>query len=206
MGTRQTLFAWGWGGTKSYSTALAPARLPFPGVRRLTRRGAASTLFQSSDDWSRALSLYTYPSLARDTSFRFSSPEGLIRLKFSRRGIGEVAGSLSMLVVTMALLTSASFLSFVSVKAGASLLPAGAQGEAIAAGQLVGVVATQSNITGSYVWLFNYGWEDAPITRSYGRTAAPLSSCGFVSEGSMCVLSLPPGTRGELTLLVGANT
>ena len=127
-------------------------------------------------------------------------------MKFIRRGIGEVAGSLSMLVVTMALLTSASFLSFVSVKAGASMLTAGAEGEAVAAGQLVGVVATQSNVTGSYLWLFNYGWEEAAITRSYGRTAYPFSSCGLISQRSMCVLSFPPGTRGEVTLLVGANS
>ena len=58
-------------------------------------------------------------------------------MKFSRRGIGEIAGSLSMLVVTMALLTAASFLSFASVKAGASMLTAGAEGKAIAAGQTV---------------------------------------------------------------------
>jgi hypothetical protein len=130
----------------------------------------------------------------------------LIPLKFSRRGIGEIAGSLSMLVVTMGLLTTASFLSFVSVKAGASMLTAGAESEAIAAGQLVGVVATQSNITGSYVWLFNYGWEEAAISRTYGQNAAPLSSCGLVSQNSMCVLSFPPGTRGEVTLFIGANT
>jgi len=127
-------------------------------------------------------------------------------LKFSRRGIGEIAGSLSMLVVTMALLTTASFLSFVSVKAGASMLTAGAEGEARAAGELVGVVATQSNTTGSYVWLFNYGWEDAAISRSYGQSAAPLSSCGLVSQSSLCALSFPPGTRGEVTLLVGGNS
>ena len=133
--------------------------------------------------------------------------EGLIPLKFSRRGIGEIAGSLSMLVVTMALLTAASLLSFVSVRAGASMLSAGAEGEAIAAGQLVGVVATQSNITGSYVWLFNYGWEGAAISRTYGQTAAPLSSsCGLITQDSMCILSFPPGTRGEVTILVGANT
>lgn len=127
-------------------------------------------------------------------------------MKFSRRGIGEIAGSLSMLVVTMGLLTTASFLSFVSVKAGASMLTAGAEGEALAAGQLVGVVATQSNITGSYVWLFNYGWEGAAISKTYGQTAPPLASCGLISLNSMCVLSFPAGTRGEVTLLVGANT
>src|SRR5439155_26329909 len=115
-----------------------------------------------------------YLSRAHRTSFRSSSQEGLIRLKFSRRGIGEIAGSLSILVVTMALLTTASFLSFVSVKAGASMLTAGAEGEARAAGELVGVVATQSNDTGSYVWLFNYWWDDAAISSSYGQTAAPL--------------------------------
>ncbi len=127
-------------------------------------------------------------------------------MKFSRRGIGEIAGSLSMLVVTMGLLTTASFLSFVSVKAGASMLTAGAEGEAIAAGQLVGVVATQSNITGSYVWLFNYGWEEAAVSRTFGQTAAPLSSCRLLTQSSMCVLSFPPGTRGEVTLFVGANS
>src|SRR5437870_7198646 len=159
MGTRLTLSVWGWGGTKSYSTAPAAARLSFPGVGLSHRPGAASTQFQLSDEWSRAHSCCTYPSQARDTSFRFSSLEGLILLKFSRRGIGEVAGSLSMLVVTMALLTSASFLSFASVKAGASMLTAGAEGEAIAAGQLVGGGASQSNTTGSVGRLFNYGWQ-----------------------------------------------
>ena len=111
-----------------------------------------------------------------------------------------------MLVVTMALLTTASFLSFVSVKAGASMLTAGAEGEAIATGQLVGVVAIQTNITGSYIWLFNYGWEDAAIIRTYGHATAPLSSCGLVRQGSMCVVSFSPGTKGTVTLLVGANS
>ena len=126
-------------------------------------------------------------------------------MKFSRRGIGEIAGSLSMLVVTMALLTTASFLSLVSIKAGASMLTAGAEGEAVAAGQLVRVVATQSNLTGSYVWLFNFGWEDAAISRTYGQTATPTSTCGVIRQDSMCVLSFPANTGGGVTIVIGKN-
>ncbi len=126
-------------------------------------------------------------------------------MKFSRRGIGEIAGSLSMLVVTMALLTTASFLSLVSIKAGASMLTAGAEGEAVAAGQLVRVVATQSNLSGSYVWLFNFGWEDAAISRTYGQTATPTSTCGVIRQDSMCVLSFPANTGGGVTIVIGKS-
>lgn len=120
-------------------------------------------------------------------------------------GISEVAGSLSMLLVTMGLLTGASFLSLASVKSAALLIAGGATSQAVGAGQLIRVVATQSNSSGTYLWVFDYGWQDAALISIFadGQRTQVKSTCDVLRQSEICVISLPVGTFGLVTLMIG---
>lgn len=123
-------------------------------------------------------------------------------------GIGEVAGSLSMLLVTMGLLTGASFLSLASIRGATSLITGGAASQALGAGQLIRVVATQSNSSGTYLWVFDYGWEDARLSSIFadGQTTQIRSTCNVLRQGEICAISLPAGTVGLVTLVIGERS
>ena len=125
-------------------------------------------------------------------------------MAFRRKGLGEVSGSVSMLLVMMALLAGASAVSIVSVRGAASLVSGTANKEARSIGQLVEVVLTQVNSSGSYIWLFNYGWVDSQITAVYlNGVKVPWNSCGTIVHGFLCTIALPVGTKGTVTAILG---
>ncbi|MBI3116061.1 MAG: hypothetical protein HYZ12_01855 [Thaumarchaeota archaeon] len=130
------------------------------------------------------------------------------RLRFGRSGLGEVVSSLSMLAVTMALLGSFSFLSLQSIKSAVESIATNAGEAATEAGVLLRVVATQQNTTGSFVWVFNYGWESTKITSVYvdgDILQGWSSSCVPVHEKEMCVVRLPSSVQGDVTLVFGGK-
>lgn len=130
------------------------------------------------------------------------------RLRFGRSGLGEVVSSLSMLAVTMALLGSFSFLSLQSIKSAVESIATNAGEAATEAGVLLRVVATQQNTTGSFVWVFNYGWERTKITSVYvdgDILQGWSSSCVPVHEKEMCVVRLPSSVQGDVTLVFGGK-
>ncbi len=112
-----------------------------------------------------------------------------------------------MLLVTMALLAGASVISVLSVRSAATLESDSAKNEARSIGELVEVVSTQVNSSGSYIWLYNYGWVDALVTSVYVQGArVAWASCGTIMHGSSCVVVLPPGTRGLVTAVLGEKS
>lgn len=114
-------------------------------------------------------------------------------------------GSISMLAITMALLGGASAIALLSVHSASLLLSKNSEEEQRSAGVLVAVVGSQSNSTGAYVWLFDYGWVSAPIEAVYldGGTVQWTTTCRGDWTGSLCVVTLPPTARGQVTVLTG---
>ncbi len=113
-----------------------------------------------------------------------------------------------MLLVTMGLLTGASFLTLTSIKGATSLITGGAASQALGAGQLIRLVATQSNSSGTYLWVFDYGWEDARLSSTIadGQTVQVNSTCSVLRQGEICAISLPAGSVGLITLLIGERS
>jgi hypothetical protein len=109
-----------------------------------------------------------------------------------------------MLLVTMALLAGASAISVLSVRSAATLESSSAKNEARNLGELVEVVSTQVNRSGSYIWLYNYGWVDTKITSVYVHGARVVwASCETILQGALCVVTLAAGTEGLVTLVLG---
>jgi hypothetical protein len=104
----------------------------------------------------------------------------------------------------MALLAGASSISVLSVRSAATLESSSAQEAARNVGMLVKVVSTQTNGTGSFIWLFNYGWVDTGVTSMYANGARETgASCRTIQRGSLCVLTLPAGSGGTVTIVLG---
>ena len=123
----------------------------------------------------------------------------------SRRGIGEVIGSVSMLAVTIALLAGASTVAVFSIKDASSLIQDSNRAAQRDVGVLVSVLGVQRNGTGTFVWLYDYGWASEPVKAVYiaGETIPWTSSCGSSWSGSLCLVSTPSTQGGELTLVIG---
>ncbi|MDA4137117.1 MAG: hypothetical protein OK449_09020 [Thaumarchaeota archaeon] len=125
------------------------------------------------------------------------------------RGVSEVVSSVSMLAITIAVLGGVGLISLGSLRSANGVLLAGSESAASEAGVLLTVVATQSNSSGTFVWLFNYGWNQAHLTSVYldgGLAQGWTSSCSLLSPKDMCVVQLPPGTHGTVSVTFGART
>lgn len=122
----------------------------------------------------------------------------------SRRGIGEVVGSVSMLAVTVALLSVAAFVGAYSIRSAASVITTSNLQRQRDSGILVSVVATVSNSTGTFVWLYDYGWAGAPLESIFvNGSVTRWSLCGELVAGGVCAVEVPPGTHGQLTIVAG---
>jgi hypothetical protein len=123
----------------------------------------------------------------------------------SRPGIGEVVGSVSMLAITMALLAGTSAIALLSIHNAAQLVSNSGEQKQREAGMLVNVVGTQSNSSGTYIWLYDYGWESAPIQSVFvnGENVSWSFTCNGDWSGSLCALSLPVAQRGQVTIVMG---
>ena len=126
----------------------------------------------------------------------------------SRRAVGEVVGSVSMLAITIALLGGASYLAFASINGAAAMLGGSAQQEAREAGLLLAVVGSQSNVTGTYVWLVDYGWESSPVGSVFvdAQSVPWTTTCSGEWSGALCVVKLPPGAAGLTTIVLGGES
>jgi hypothetical protein len=123
----------------------------------------------------------------------------------SRRAIGEVVGSVSMLAVTIGLLAGASVVAALSIHDASGLIQGSSQAEQRDVGVLVSVLTTQTNRTGTYVWLYDYGWVSEPVKAVYadGQTVAWSTTCGSDWSGGLCVIDVGPPVSGELTIVIG---
>lgn len=114
-----------------------------------------------------------------------------------------------MLAITIAVLGGVGLISLGSLRSANGVLLTGSESAASESGVLLTVVATQSNASGTYVWLFNYGWNEAKLTSVYvggGLAQGWTSTCASLQPKEMCALQLPPGTHGSVTLAFGART
>ena len=130
-------------------------------------------------------------------------------MHFRRRGFGEVASSLAMLMVTMTILGGLSIVSMQSIRSANTILSRGSQSQAQDAGLLFTLVSAKSNATGSYLWLYNYGWTTGRITHIYlngGILDGWNSSCPILNPGTLCVVHFSQETGGNLTILIGSRS
>lgn len=123
----------------------------------------------------------------------------------SKPGIGEVIGSVSMLAITMALLAGTSAIALLSIHNAASLVSGAGQQQQREVGLLVSVVGTQSNSSGTYLWIYDYGWVSAPVqTVLVGAKQTRWSTtCEGDWTRSLCEVILPEATDGQVTLVIG---
>lgn len=126
-----------------------------------------------------------------------------------RRAISELVSSLAVLVITIALLGATGVVALGSVRSSGGLLSSSSQGAARGDGLLLAVVAVQSNSSGSYAWVYDYGWVQGTLTAAYlnGGLVKWSSSCGgLVQPGKVCAISVPPGQTGEVSIVFGTKS
>ena len=126
----------------------------------------------------------------------------------SRRGIGEVVGSLSMLAVTLALLGGASAVALLSIQSATSLLESRGAQQQRQAGTLVTVVGSQENQTADYIWLYDYGWVSGAVQGVYldGAAVNWTADCGSDWTHSLCVVVLPALSHGQVTVVIDGES
>jgi len=120
-----------------------------------------------------------------------------------------VVSSLAVLMVTIALLGGIGIVALGSVRSSGSLLSSSSQGAAREFGLLLSLVTVQSNSSGSYAWVYNYGWVQGTLTAVYlnGGLVKWVSSCaGVLQPGSVCAISVPSGEHGEVSIVFGTKS
>ncbi len=123
--------------------------------------------------------------------------------------MSEVVSSLVVLVVTIALLGGIGVVAFGSIRSSGSLLSLTSEGAAKDYGLLLALVSVQSNSSGSYAWIFNYGWVQGTLSAAYldGGLVKWSSSCaGVFRPGMLCAVSLPTGAHGEVSVVFGSKS
>jgi len=123
--------------------------------------------------------------------------------------VSEVVSSLAVLMVTIALLGGIGFVALGSVRSSGSLLSSSSQGAAREYGLLLALVSVQSNSSGSFAWVYNYGWVEGTLSAAYlnGGLVKWGSSCaGVLQPGKVCAISVPPGEHGEVSIVFGSKS
>ncbi len=123
--------------------------------------------------------------------------------------MSEVVSSLAVLMITIALLGGIGAVALGSVRGSGSLLSSSAQGAAREDGLLLALVSVQSNSSGSFAWVYDYGWVQGALSATYlnGGLVKWSSSCGGVLQpGKVCAVSVPPGSHGEVSMVFGTKS
>lgn len=126
-----------------------------------------------------------------------------------RWGVSEVVSSLVVLGITIAVLGAVGVAAVGSVRTSGQSLSRSSDAQAEAAGLLLSLVSVQSNSTGSYAWVYNYGWVRGSLSGASldGAQVAWSSSCGGgIPPHGYCEVSTPPGKHGEVTLTFGPKS
>ena len=112
---------------------------------------------------------------------------------------------MSMLAVTIGLLAGASVVGILSIRDASNLIQGSSQGEQRDVGVLVSVLTTQTNGSGTYVWLYDYGWVSEPVRAVYaeGEAVPWTTSCGADWSNGLCFLATDRPVSGELTIVIG---
>ncbi len=123
--------------------------------------------------------------------------------------MSEVVSSLAVLMVTIALLGAIGVVALGSVRSSGSLLSSSSQGAAREDGLLLALVSVQTNSSGSYAWVYDYGWVQGTLSAAYlnGGLVKWSSSCGGVLRpGTLCAISIPTGAHGEVSIVFGTKS
>ena len=132
--------------------------------------------------------------------------------RFDRRrraGVSEVVSSLAVLMITIALLGGIGVVALGSVRSSGSLLSLSSQGAARDYGLLSTLVSIQSNSSGTFAWVYNYGWVQGTLSAAYvnGGMVRWSSSCaGVLQPGKLCAISVPAGAHGEVSMVFGTKS
>jgi hypothetical protein len=124
-----------------------------------------------------------------------------------RGAIGEVAGAVSILAITLALLGGVSALSLGWLRGASSLVVQGQDRQNQQAGTLISFVATQKNVTGCYIWLYNYGWIGGTVSGVYlnGSLLTTTVNPNPVTARTLAVITMAPWVNGNLTVIIGGR-
>ena len=123
--------------------------------------------------------------------------------------MSEVVSSLAVLLVTIALLGGIGVVAMGSVRGSGGLLSLSSQGAAKEDGLLLALVAVQSNSSGTYAWVYDYGWVQGMLSAAYlnGGLVKWSSSCaGLMQPGDVCAFSVPVGSHGEVSMVFGTKS
>jgi len=120
-----------------------------------------------------------------------------------------VVSSLAVLAITVALLGGIGAVALGSVRSSGSLLSASSQQAAKDYGLLLALVSVQSNSSGSYAWVYDYGWVQGTVSAAYinGGLVKWASSCaGVLQPGKVCAIWVPTGEHGQVSILFGTKS
>ena len=123
--------------------------------------------------------------------------------------MSEVVSSLAVLAVTIALLGAIGATTMGSVSSSGGLLSSSSDAAARSDGLLLALVSVQSNSTGSFAWVYNYGWEEGSLTAAYldGGLVKWSSGCAAaIVPGALCAISLPAGEHGQVSMVFGTKS
>ncbi|MDG6915082.1 MAG: hypothetical protein JRM86_02840 [Nitrososphaerota archaeon] len=112
-------------------------------------------------------------------------------------------------MITVALLGAVGAVAFSSIRGSGSLLSSSSQGAAREDGVLLALVSVQANSSGTFAWVYDYGWVAGTVSAAYldGGLVKWSSSCGgAVEPGRACAFSVPAAEQGEVSLVFGAKT
>jgi hypothetical protein len=123
--------------------------------------------------------------------------------------VSEIVSSLAVLMITIALLGAIGVVALGSIRSSGSLLSSSSQGAAREDGLLLALVTVQTNSSGSYAWVYDYGWVQGTLTAAYlnGGLVKWSSSCGGVLQpGGLCLVTIPTVSQGEVSIVFGAKS
>jgi hypothetical protein len=123
--------------------------------------------------------------------------------------VSEVVSSLAVLMITIALLGGISVIALGSIQSSTILLSSSSQSAARGYGLLLALVSVQSNSTGSYAWVYNYGWVQGTLSAIYlngGLIRWSTDCSGALMPEKMCAVRIPPDTHGEVSIVFGTKS
>jgi hypothetical protein len=112
-------------------------------------------------------------------------------------------------MVTIALLGGIGVVALGSVRSSGSLLSLNSQGAAREYGLLLALVSVQANASGTFAWVYDYGWVQGAVSGAYlnGGLVKWSSSCaGLLQPGRVCAISVPAGSQGEVSIVFGTKS
>jgi len=123
--------------------------------------------------------------------------------------VSEIVSSLAVLMITIALLGAIGVVALGSIRSSGGLLSSSSQGAAREEGVLLALVSVQSNSSGTYAWVYNYGWVQGTLSAAYldGGLVKWSSSCaGVMQPGKVCAVAVAAGVHGEVSMVFGAKS